>query len=163
MSCEQTKMKKLTKLDKAALESAMRVRENAWSHFSRHAVGAVICGDSGRNFKGTNVESAVSQDGITASRVAFGAMISGGERSFNTWVLVGSADEPCLPSGGDLQLAAEFAQDDARIVCSNHDGSKIEIYTFLGLFPHAFSFRNLKKTLDALHPENETKTGDETI
>lgn len=138
----------LSKSDQVLFQAASRARENAWAHYSNHQVGVAIRGDNSRTYVGVNVECAVMQDGITASRAAFATMVTTGVRAFETWLAVGSGAKICIPSGGDLQVAAEFASPDSLFLCSNQDGSEIRRFTFAELLPHSFNFRNLVKSGD---------------
>lgn len=133
----------LDKSDQILYSAARNVKMQAWSQYSGHPVAAAIRADNSRIYIGVNVECVVFAEGETASRNALGNLVTSGGRGFSSWLLMGSSDIPCLPSGSDLQLAAEFASDESFVLCSNQDGTQVFKIPFAVMMPFAFSQRNL--------------------
>jgi cytidine deaminase len=94
----------------AALRStADAARANAWAPYSHFPVGAALETSDGRVFAGCNVENASYPAGTCAERVALGAAIAAGARSFVRVMITSTAPEPTPPCGICRQALVEFA------------------------------------------------------
>ena len=94
--------------DDELIEAAWKVREMAYAPYSNFHVGAALLAGDGRIFPGCNVEN-ISY-GLTncAERVAMGAAIAAGARSFEKVVVVAETAQPISPCGACRQVLAEF-------------------------------------------------------
>lgn len=120
----------------ALLREARRVREAAYAPYSGYPVAAVLEADDGRTFPGVNVESASSPVGICSERVALGAAVTEGARSFTRLALVTPADRPTTPCGMCRQALAEFGTDVE--IWSEAAGGELRTWSLEELLPEAF-------------------------
>jgi cytidine deaminase len=90
------------------VDAAWKAREWAYAPYSGFKVGAALLGSDGGVFSGCNVEN-ISY-GLTncAERVAIGAAIAQGIRTFEKVVVVADTSVPISPCGACRQVLAEF-------------------------------------------------------
>jgi cytidine deaminase len=87
---------------------AREARLKAYAPYSGFAVGAALVTDSGEIFTGCNVENISLGLSMCAERVAVGAAVTSGFRSFKAIGIVADAREPVVPCGACRQVLAEF-------------------------------------------------------
>lgn len=113
--------------------------ERAYAPYSGFGVGAALRAADGRIFAGANVENA--SYGLTrcAEQSAVQAMVSAGQRRFDTLVVYVDGALPASPCGACRQVLHEFAPDaTVWLVAASGDA---RVTSVAGLLPEAFSLR----------------------
>jgi cytidine deaminase len=95
--------------------TAKRARAKAYAPYSKFAVGACLCGQSGKLYAGCNVENAAYPQGQCAEATAIGVMVAAGERAIAEILIVGDGPELISPCGGCRQRLNEFAGADTPV------------------------------------------------
>ena len=93
------------------IRSAEVTRANAYSPYSKFAVGAALEGESGHVFVGCNVENRSLGLTTCAEQGALAAAVAAGERKFRRLAVVTGANVPTIPCGRCRQLLAEFSPE----------------------------------------------------
>src|SRR6185437_4778865 len=94
----------------ALIQAATETHAQAYAPYSRFQVGAAVLGQSGRIYRGCNVENVSYGLTSCAERNAiFGAVLEG-ERTFRAVAVVTGAEAPTAPCGACRQVLVEFAQ-----------------------------------------------------
>jgi cytidine deaminase len=90
------------------IDASVKAQKNAYVPFSHFKVGAALITESGKIYKGCNIENA--SFGLTncAERTAIFKAVSEGERKFKHLVISGDTPEPISPCGACRQVIAEF-------------------------------------------------------
>ena len=128
----------MSKVPTDLLNAAKAVRDNAHTPYSNFKVGAALRADSGKIYKGANVENA--SYGLTrcAEQSAIQTMASEGERGFSEIVVYTEAATPASPCGACRQILFEFSPE-ADVYIVNHE-NKLLFYKVKELLPDGFSF-----------------------
>ena len=133
-------------LDKELLLIAIEARKQSYSPYSGFRVGAALLGQSGKVYKGCNIENAAYTPTNCAERTAVFKAVSEGEREFKAIAIVGGkGEEPadfCAPCGVCRQVLAEFCDPDFRIILGTPEN--IRVYTLEELLPLSFGKADLK-------------------
>ncbi len=118
---------------------AIEARENSYSPYSGFKVGAALLTESGKVYKGCNIENGAFSPTNCAERTAVFSAVSDGEKDFSSIAVVGGADEIkdfCPPCGVCRQVLSEFCDKDFEIHLFN--GEEIKTYTLGELLPLNF-------------------------
>lgn len=87
---------------------AKQVSKNAYTVYSHFNVGAAVLTESGKIFKGVNIENASYGATVCAERNAVFAAVGAGEKKF-THIAVYNEKQLPIPCGMCLQVISEFA------------------------------------------------------
>ena len=121
----------------ALAADSLRIRERAYAPYSHFRVGAAVVGQSGRVYRGCNVENASYGLCICAERNAVTHAVAEGETRIVAVAVATQTSPPCPPCGMCRQTLAEFGGDDLPIVLVNPRGERVD--TTLGeLLPMTF-------------------------
>lgn len=123
-------------MDKELIQAAQTARGLAYAPYSNFKVGVALLGESGKIYKGCNVENMSYGLTICAERVAAVKAISEGERDFKKMAIATDMDKPCPPCGMCRQFLYEFSPD-MEIIMANLEGEVLKV-ALKELLPNAF-------------------------
>jgi cytidine deaminase len=109
---------------------------HAHAPYSRFPVGAALLAESGRVYRGANVENASLGLSVCAERTAIFAAVAAGERRFVAIAVATDTDHPTPPCGACRQILREFAAD-LPVYLAGRAGPH-ETRTLRELLPYAF-------------------------
>jgi len=131
------------------IEEAFKIREKAYTPYSRFKVGAALLTAEGRIYSGCNIENAAYTPSNCAERTAFFKAVSEGERDFAAIAVVGGPEDGvkdfCAPCGVCRQVMAEFCDPENFTVIMAKSLDEYRTVRFSELFPYGFSPKDLKK------------------
>jgi cytidine deaminase len=121
------------------IAAAAEAHARAYAPYSKFHVGAALLGESGRWYKGCNVENVSYGLSSCAERNAiFGAVVEG-EHRFTAVAVVTGAETLTPPCGACRQVLLEFAVDgDMEVVLANLRGAR-RVTHLATLLPESFS------------------------
>ncbi len=128
---------KTTPGDEELVKVAALARQRAYAPYSKYKVGAAFRTRRGKVSAGANVENASYGLTVCAERNAVWRAVNAGDRDFEALAVV-TADLP-RPCGACLQVLAEFAGPDLRVVLASEKGER-EVVTLADLLPRPFTF-----------------------
>ena len=122
--------------DKALVEEAQAALANSHAPYSEFRVGAALRTQSGKVFRGVNVENASLGLSMCAERVALFNAVAAGEKKFDAIAIATFAESPTPPCGACRQVMLEFADELAiHLVVAGHP---VETHTLTELAPRPF-------------------------
>ena len=128
---------------KELIKEAINARNFAYSPYSNFAVGAALLTESGKIYKGCNIENASFTPTNCAERTAVFKAVSEGERKFKAIAVVGGklnekVSEYITPCGVCRQVLSEFCSENFIIISAKNEDD-YKIYTLKDLFPGSFN------------------------
>ncbi len=135
------KITQISPVFKKLISEARKARTNSYSPYSRFKVGAALLGDSGKIYRGTNVENASYGLTICAERSAVAQAVSAGEKKFKAIAVCGGGKEIIPPCGACRQVLLEFGPDIQVFMVS--ESNQVLSASLSHLLPAAFSKQNL--------------------
>ncbi|MDP1891662.1 MAG: cytidine deaminase [Gemmatimonadaceae bacterium] len=128
----------------AALRAAaFAAMDNAYAPYSKFHVGAALLTADGQIIAGCNVENSAYPAGSCAERVAVGAAVARGLRSFTHVVVATAADTPTPPCGICRQVLQEFAPG-CRVISVTRGGAEAQ-WDLAELLPSPFMPSSLRR------------------
>ena len=130
-------------MDASIIMAALEARDRAFAPYSKFAVGAAILTPDGAVIRGVNVENASFGLTMCAERVAVGAAVSQGYRSFSAIAI--ASEGGVTPCGACRQVLAQFGLQLEIILVNASLGepervSQIRSFRLSSLLPESFSF-----------------------
>lgn len=125
------------------ISEAYKAKEYSYAPYSNFHVGAALCTDSCRIYRGCNIENAAYSPTNCAERTAFFKAVSEGERKFRGIAIVGDKEEYLAPCGVCRQVMMEFCNPKEFQVILAKNPTDYKVYTLEELFPGAFSANDL--------------------
>lgn len=125
------------------ISEAYKAKEYSYAPYSNFHVGAALCTDSDRIYRGCNIENAAYSPTNCAERTAFFKAVSEGERKFRGIAIVGDKEEYLAPCGVCRQVMMEFCNPKEFQVILAKNPTDYKVYTLEELFPGAFSANDL--------------------
>ncbi|MGA9191519.1 MAG: cytidine deaminase [Anaerolineales bacterium] len=120
---------------------ATEARTNAYAPYSGYAVGAALLTETGRVFRGGNVENAAYPASMCAERSAVFSAVAAGERKFSAIAV--ATDNAGSPCGSCRQVLGEFNLE--MTVYLVDAAGEIQLETSVDqLLPHAFGPGSLR-------------------
>lgn len=125
------------------ISEAYKAKKYSYAPYSNFHVGAALCTDSGRIYRGCNIENAAYSPTNCAERTAFFKAVSEGERKFRGIAIVGDKEEYLAPCGVCRQVMMEFCDPKEFQVILAKNPTDYKVYALEELFPGAFSANDL--------------------
>ncbi len=133
--------------EKLLIREALEARKNSYAPYSHYHVGAALLTESGKIYRGCNVENAAFSPGICAERNAVSTAAAEGERSFRAIAIVGGYDDSdtgyAYPCGVCRQVLMEFAQPESFQIIVGSGEEDYSVHTLKELLPFGFGPSNL--------------------
>lgn len=131
------------------IEMAYEAREMSYAPYSHFKVGAALLAESGKIYKGCNIENAAYTPTNCAERTAFFKAISEGERRFTAIAIVGGKEDEdklefCAPCGVCRQVMMEFCNPKEFQIILSRGKNERKIYRLEELLPIGFGPDNLE-------------------
>jgi len=128
-----------------AIEAAWKAHDNAYAPYSGFKVGAaVVSAASGRIYSGCNVENSSYGATICAERNAITTAVSAeGAIGIDILVVTSDDDPPAPPCAVCLQVIAEFAKPETKVILVSRKGRSE--YSFKELLPKPFIMPAMRK------------------
>lgn len=121
------------------MNKAIEVSKNAYTPYSKFAVGACVLTDTDNIYTGCNFENASFGLTICAERNAIGNAIANGEKKVKAIAIYSPMQDNCTPCGACRQVLHEFCDNDEDLDIIVKFGNELKIYTLKDLLPESFS------------------------
>lgn len=124
------------------VRAAKEAQEGAYVPYSGYRVGAAVLTQSGKLYRGANIENAAYPDSICAERVAIFKAVSEGETKFKgIAVVTNNGGSPC---GSCRQVMFEFGPEPVVLI-ANEAGEVVTETSVGALLPEGFGPGDLPK------------------
>jgi cytidine deaminase len=133
-------MKELSDQDRELVDLALEARTRAYAPYSEYPVGAALRTDSGKVYRGVNVENAAFPLSMCAERSAVFSAVTAGEKRFQSIaVATRNGGSPC---GSCRQVLSEFGLE-TRVLLADQEGEVRQVTTVGELLPGQFGGSDL--------------------
>ncbi|MGN8632916.1 cytidine deaminase [Blautia sp. HCP3S3_G3] len=130
------------------IREAIRAMQYSYSPYSHFRVGAALLAESGKIYRGCNIENAAYTPTNCAERTAFFKAVSEGEHEFDAICIVGGKDgipeEYAPPCGVCRQVMMEFCDPETFKIILATDETHYTEFTLKELLPLGFGPGNLR-------------------
>jgi cytidine deaminase len=127
----------------AALKAAAKeAYGKAYAPYSKFHVGAAALTTQGNIIQGCNVENASYGLTVCAERNCISHAVIKGEQSFQMIVIYTEEDKLTPPCGACRQVIAEFFEQSAPVIATNHKNEQ-QVWSVAELLPDAFTPKDL--------------------
>ena len=127
------------------VREAYKAKEFSYAPYSNFHVGAALLGESGRIYRGCNIENAAYSPTNCAERTAIFTAVSEGERRFLAIAIVGDKEEYLTPCGVCRQVMMEFCEPENFVVIAAKSTGEYQVKKLSELLPDGFGPSNLAK------------------
>lgn len=135
----------MTNIDWQVLkQQAKQGYDNAYAPYSKFHVGAAAVSNTGKVYKGCNVENASYGLGVCAERNCFAQAVINGETNIKALAVYTEEEKLTPPCGACRQVIVEFMASDGVIKSLNHLDQE-KSWTVAELLPDAFTPQDLLK------------------
>lgn len=121
------------------LEKAIKIREKAYTPYSKFKVGAIVVDQDENEYVGVNVENSSYGLSNCAERTAIFTAVTNGMKTLKLLVVVGDTEGPVSPCGACRQVMKEFATEETIIVMGNLK-KEYKIMSIEEILPYGFKF-----------------------
>lgn len=129
---------------KELIQKAVEAKSKALPTYSNFHVGAALLTESGKIYRGANIETSSYSLTICAERTAAFAAILDGHRKFKAIALSGDTEDFLPPCGACRQVLADLCGTELDVIMVN--GKKeTKVVKLKELIPFSFSEEFLKK------------------
>ncbi|MGD8189037.1 cytidine deaminase [Brevibacillus ginsengisoli] len=129
--------------DQDLIQQALEARKMAYVPYSKFAVGAALLSESGKVYKGCNIENAAYPLCNCAERTALFKAFSEGDQKYQALAVAADTDQPVPPCGACRQVMVELCPPDMKVILTNLHGD-ITVTTVKELLPGAFTKEDLR-------------------
>ena len=129
---------------KNLLQEAKVVSENSYSPYSVFPVGACVLYESGKTYKGCNVENSSFGLTLCAERSAIANAIAQGEKTKIKAIAIYSPRQSmCVPCGACRQWLSEFCiSDEETEIILEDDNKEPKVLKLRDIFPYDFKIKD---------------------
>ncbi len=124
------------------LRKAIEAREFSYAPYSKYQVGAALLSESGKVYKGCNIENAAYSPTNCAERTAVFKAVSEGERKFTAIAIAGGPEDGELnrayPCGVCRQVLFEFVDEETFEVVVGTGPDDYDVFKLKDLLPFGF-------------------------
>lgn len=128
---------------KSMIDESIKVRECAYSPYSKFKVGASVLFENNKIYSGCNIENASFGATNCAERTAIFKAVSEGMKFVKAVCVVGSFEEFTYPCGICRQVIIEFAENENIPIIVAKNRESFEVHKLKDINPFGFSKKDL--------------------
>ncbi|KHO52055.1 MAG: cytidine deaminase [archaeon GW2011_AR17] len=123
-------------------KEAKSALSQAYAPLTHFHVGAAVLANTGKIYRGCNIQDPIIDLGICAERAALAHAISFGAHYFPAVLIVGEKEKPLYPCGVCCQALLSFrdpASDDMLVIVTKNKEEETQFLSLRQLLPHGFT------------------------